>query len=405
MKKYNLFFVALLSMTCQILNAQVVYDQEESKFVKGTTVEHKERPTTLTAVNPLPDQNATYGLSSIGSNWFASIQGGMNTFVGNPKGCEDFFGRIKPTVSLQLGKWHSPFFGTRLSADGFQLIDGNIQSVSYQNYHGDLLFDLGMFFHRDKLNNGGLPRWRFVPFVGAGVIHNQDLHSYPFAISYGFFTTYKINPHLGVIFEAGGTSTKRTFDGLGDGNRFGDNLFHLSLGLNVSFGHQGYKTIHRYPHITFYEDQENYDQKLYVPKEYSGLKSLMQRINGQSGISDTNAVDRDNIAQFDAPILFFFKKNSCKLVDPQQKHNIIEIAGAVKQYDLQVKIIGAADSKTGSEEHNRILGRKRCIYIAKLLIKAGVDKHRMKGLNQGGINVYSPYPANRHTCVILYKAK
>lgn len=103
--------------------AQVVYDQEEVEFVKGTYLDHKEQPVSMTAVNPLPEPNASYGLSSFGSNWFLSVQGGANCFVGMPKGCEDFFGRINPTVSVQLGKWHSPFLGTRLSADGFQLVD------------------------------------------------------------------------------------------------------------------------------------------------------------------------------------------------------------------------------------------------------------------------------------------
>jgi len=376
--------------------AQVVYDQEESKFVKETYIDHKESPASMTTVNPLPDQSVSYGLSSIGSNWFLSIQGGANCFIGMPKGCEDFFGRIKPTVSLQLGKWHSPFFGTRLSADGFQLVDGSIHSLSYQNYHGDLLFDLGMFFHRDKLYNYGLPRWRFVPFVGAGVIHNQDTKHYPFAVSYGFFTTYNFSRSVGLIFEVGGTTTRRFDDGFGY-----DNLFHVSVGVSMSLGHQGYKTNRRYPHIATFEPSNNAS---YVPNDYDGLRSLRERLKNLPSTGESIGSD-ENIAQFDAPILFFFKKNSCKLVDPQQKHNIIEIAGAVKQYDLRVKVIGAADSKTGTEEHNRILGRKRCLYIAKLLVKAGVDKHKMLGENQGGINVYSPYPANRHTCVILYKAK
>jgi len=29
----------------------------------------------------------------------------------------------------------------------------------------------------------------------------------------------------------------------------------------------------------------------------------------------------------------------------------------------------------------------------------------MTGATRGGINLYKPYTANRHTCVILYKQK
>lgn len=75
----------------------------------------------------------------------------------------------------------------------------------------------------------------------------------------------------------------------------------------------------------------------------------------------------------------------------------------MKEYNLKAKVIGAADSQTGSKQHNRKLSIKRAKYIAKLLIDAGVEKERLRGISQGGINIYKPYTANRHTCVILSK--
>ena len=83
--------------------------------------------------------------------------------------------------------------------------------------------------------------------------------------------------------------------------------------------------------------------------------------------------------------------------------NIKEIAGAVNEFDLNLRIVGAADSKTGTPKINRKLSIKRAKYIAKLLAKAGVPKEKMIGVSQGGINLYKPYTANRHTCVIVYK--
>ena len=105
----------------------------------------------------------------------------------------------------------------------------------------------------------------------------------------------------------------------------------------------------------------------------------------------------------DVPILFFFKINSIDFVDNQQKIELSEIAAAVKEYNLKVKVIGAADSRTGSKEYNRKLSIKRAKYIAKLLIDAGVQKEKLQGVSQGGIDIYKPYTANRHTCVILSK--
>ena len=105
----------------------------------------------------------------------------------------------------------------------------------------------------------------------------------------------------------------------------------------------------------------------------------------------------------DVPIWFFFKINSIDFVDNQHNIELSEIAAAVKEYNLKVKVIGAADSRTGSKEYNRKLSIKRAKYIAKLLIDGGVQKEKLQGVSHGGNYIYTPYTANRHTCVILSK--
>ena len=59
------------------------------------------------------------------------------------------------------------------------------------------------------------------------------------------------------------------------------------------------------------------------------------------------------------------------------------------------KIIGAADSKTGTPKHNRALSVKRAKYIAKLLMKAGVDKSKMQGM----IEIKSGKDYKRHNAL------
>ena len=38
-------------------------------------------------------------------NRFVSVAGGASAFLGTPLGCEDLFGRLKPSYSLAVGKW------------------------------------------------------------------------------------------------------------------------------------------------------------------------------------------------------------------------------------------------------------------------------------------------------------
>ena len=104
-----------------------------------------------------------------------------------------------------------------------------------------------------------------------------------------------------------------------------------------------------------------------------------------------------------APILFFFKKGTKKLINSNQLINIQEIAGYVMATNQYIQIIGSADSQTGSVKTNRRLSAERAQYIAKKFREAGVPKERINGLMQGGVNMYKPVSANRHTCVIIYK--
>lgn len=53
-------------------------------------------------------------------NWFIGVSGGTSAFLGSPLGCEDLFGRLKPTLQLKLGKWHTPAVDNRVVFQGFK---------------------------------------------------------------------------------------------------------------------------------------------------------------------------------------------------------------------------------------------------------------------------------------------
>lgn len=342
-------------------------------------------------INLVPDM-IRYKLSGIGDNWFATANVGASSFIGSPKGCSDLFGRTKPMFMFSIGKWHSPFFGTRLVYQGFKLVDGHIHDTGYGSFHGDLMWNLSSYFHRSYFQHGA--NWDVSPYIGAGVLRNNDLKQNAFAVSYGINVSYTVSDRVAVIGEIGGTTTKQDWDGIGKKNHVGDNIFQASLGLSVNIGKKGWQPKKTTKAVADYNPVEDDSYVKYPRNDYSGLNSLRRRLGNGEGSGSV---------PFNTPILFFFKINSTKFVDANQMNNIREIAAAVNEYDLKLKIVGAADSHTGTPAFNRRLSIRRCKYIAKLLIKAGVSKSRMRGTSLGGVNMYSPYPANRHTCVIVYK--
>lgn len=394
MKAKTLMMLALC-LTTTVAKAQVVYGDDEKNYARTTC---SSMPMSATNRNlqqqpSISDGNTRFHLSGIGDNWFASVQAGTSTFLGAPKGCGDFYDKTKYTMVFSLGKWHSRFFGIRVVYQGFQFANFDKESVNYQNYHGDLMLNISSFY---RTTYTPLPKWNVIPYVGAGIIRNSDLHNKPFAISYGVIGSYRMSKRVSLSAEFGGTSTFQTFDGAGKDKHFGDNLFQASIGLTVDIGKLGWEKKSS-KCVGMLPVQNVTDLTPFPRNDYEGLRRLQERMNNGETTVD------ERLAKFDAPILFFFKINSTELIDKQQLVNIKEIAGAVNEFDLNLRIVGAADSKTGTPKINRKLSIKRAKYIAKLLVKAGVPKEKMIGVSQGGINLYKPYTANRHTCVIVYK--
>lgn len=391
MKTSRITTTALAAIISLWAGAQsVVYGDEESNYIlrrvplSGKT----EKATSVPYDNKGIER---YRLSGIGDNWYVSAETGPSFFLGIPKGCGDLFDRIQPSFSVSVGKWHSPFFGTRAKWQGFRLVSASSDKTSYTLLHQDFLFNVSSFFHRDCFAEGA--RWNVSPYAGLGLFRNNDLDRNKLAVTYGVSLSYKVCPRVHVKGELSGLVTSRTFDGFGARGKVGDGLYTASIGIAFGIGREGWNRKHgRVVEKYVYADDTSYASRA-RSNDYSGLNSLRDRLSK----ADSAA------AYFQAPVLFFFKINSTTFVDKQQTHNIDEIAHVVKTYGLKLRIIGAADSKTGSTGYNRKLSIARAKYIAKCFLRRGVSKSQMSGASLGGVNIYKPYPANRHTCVIVYQ--
>ena len=105
-------------------------------------------------------------------NWFLNVSGGTSAFLGSPLGCEDLFGRMKPTLAVSAGKWFTPAIGGRLSYQGFRFKDSRLETQSYQFCHADLLWNV-----LAGLDRGNTPcRWSLIPYAGAGIIPVSYTH-------------------------------------------------------------------------------------------------------------------------------------------------------------------------------------------------------------------------------------
>ena len=102
------------------------------------------------------------------------------------------------------------------------------------------------------------------------------------------------------------------------------------------------------------------------------------------------------------PIFFFFDLGTANLTDSSQLVNLDEIVRVVKQYGLTLRVTGAADSGTGTNEINHRLGNDRADYIISQLQKRGIGTSFITKINQGGIDRFNPDEANRHCKIELF---
>lgn len=170
-------------------------------------------------------------------NWFVSIAGGTTAFLGTPLGCEDLFGRLKPSYSLAVGKWFTPAVGTRINYSGLKFKDAGLSTQEYHYVHADLLWNvLGHGYARQEQ-----VRWSLAPFAGIGLLHHAANGHNPFAISYGVQGQYRISKRVSAMLELSGVTTFQDFDGYGRANRLGDHMVSLSAGFTFHVGQTGWK--------------------------------------------------------------------------------------------------------------------------------------------------------------------
>lgn len=181
----------------------------------------------------------------------------------------------------------------------------------------------------------------------------------------------------------------------------------------------------KYSHL-FPDDAASIAANGYPRNDYSGLNSLHARMRDRNGNghnpkviestpyteesgngteeSDGNYLSLIQAGKtcIGAPVYFFFELGSDRLLNKSQLVNLDKVARIAKKYGLIVKVVGAADSATGSEAINDNLSRSRAEYIAQELGKRGMENGTVAKGYDGGIDDYSPNEANRHTRIMLY---
>ena len=410
----------------------------------------------LQSLQPTYLRNVSEG-SGWDRNWFLEVKGGTSAFLGSPVGCGDLFDRLTPALQVGVGKWFTPAVGGRIEFQGCQFKNAEFATMKYQFIHADWSSGNGSGTNHPFAFAYGLEaRYRITnrlhllaELSGMTTMKNFDAIG-----SSSRFGDNMLTLSAGLSVTIGKVGHKRIIDakpymsqnewlldyanGLSSRNRYLTKRVHEDELCMAEYR----KILEIEGLLDLYKDRltdkgHTKIKSLYPKNDYSGLNSLrarlanrgwdgnpntmpraMQKRNGVEDTEDIYSLDSlfnnsgvtDNAylsamlngqEYIGAPIYFFFHLGTDVLTEKNQVMNLDEIARVANKHGLQVKVIGAADSATGTESINDNLSRQRAEYIRRLLLDRGVDDNRVYTIYAGGIDKYSPAEANRNTCVVL----
>ena len=334
-------------------------------------------------------------------NWYLSVGGGITSYFGT--GTSSFTDQVEefnPTAKLNVGKWINPMFGLRLQGVYGQYSVSDATSgagdFDYAGGHIDGMLDLMNTFGRYNEKRV----FSLIPFVGAGYARSFNHDNFTsgsngsLTFNSGLIGKFRLSSAFDLSLELANTVYSGYFDGANDVNDNYDYNFDATLNLAYKFKTRTFTVVE--------------------PMDYAQIQSLNDEINSlRSQLADANKRPRreqpkpvqtvQNVTNY-IPNVVYFKINSA-VIRPDQQISIRNVADFLKaESDVQVKVIGYADKKTGNPNYNNKLSEKRAKAVAKVLTdKYGVASSRISMEWKG--DTVQPYDVNEWNRVVIFEAK
>ncbi len=323
----------------------------------------------------------TFQRDKASDHWFIDLQGGGAIAMLGYNTEADFMDRVSIVPTFGIGKWHEPYFATRLQFSawdiyGFQ--QGNTTD-KFHNIYGNAHFD----FMLDLMNYFGVYRpnrvFHIIPWVGVGYgmkfkSTDKDNVEVPGAtkndisttVNAGIMLKFRLGKRVDFNLEAQSFISKMNF--IGTKERKADWPILATAGFTFNLGKTEWNEI--------------------VPMDYALVNDLNNQINGlRSQVEELSrrpvscpecpeAPAQEAVTRTVVDNVVLFRLNSAR-IDRNQEINVYNTAEYAKSNNAPIKIVGYADEQTGTAEYNMQLSERRAKAVAKLLEQYGISSDRI----------------------------
>ena len=348
--------------------------------------------------------------NTFGDNWFLGVNGGVNLFNGVVTNGESPFDHLTPSVSVFVGKWHTPGYGWRVAYNGWELKPyENADNLSYMNFHFDAMFNLSNMlcgYNESRI-------WNFIPYVGVGYAaiemaseSNDDDFQGSLTANYGILNTFRVSKHWAINLELNGAFVRNGFGGPVGSSGY-DNIWGAQLGVTYKFNNVGWEAAPDTDALLAMNAAALAELAAQLQAKESENSQLKQQLasakNALVQAQNRIAVLEGEPKGIDAAQSVFFAFNSSKIESKKEVINLQALADAAKATGVKLSVIGYADSATGSAAYNQKLSEARANTVAEKLVELGVSRDQLVVEGRGGVDAEKPARLNRRVIISIAK--
>ena len=374
--------------------------------------------------NQLPARKTAFDRS--GGHWFITLQGGVSAQFLEANEAQDIVKRLHVMPTLSIGKWHNPYFATRL-----QLMAGPTPTY-YKNAANDIVTNntamAGAFFdfmfdvvnYYSKYNAKRV--FHLVPFAGVGYnfkYYNEfkDFSSFfsmsePYrhsvAANVGAQMAFRLGKRVDFVLEAQAiynnlNIVKKDFD-------YADaSATYMPVGVKAYNGLLGVVTAGLNFNLGKVEWETVTPMDMDLINDLNGQINSLRAENAELAKRPVSCPECPEVVAPETKVVaglsekaITFKFDSDKLT-PNQEIVLYEIAKFVKESNQPITVIGFADV-TGNANYNLALSERRAKAVAKALVeKYGVSEDMIEVDFKG--DTVQPYETNEWNRVVIMTAE
>lgn len=375
MKNIKFIFVALVAMFVTLGTTNVYAQEDGNRDANGYVVK------------------GPYLTNGGGANWFVGVGGGFNTAIGKEiKPFAEFTPKNNWAAEAFIGKWFTPTIGARVGYKGVMnnfAYDadtyvsnayGNGEQVRFGYAHADLMWNLSNALSGYKETRF----WDIIPYAGFGYLGiNNGQTDNKIGVSAGVYNELRLGKVVNLFIDLSviGTENPVGLRTVADNapvvtdetNVFVRPLYMPTATVGITFNLSKKKNFDRFSSVGVRKDV--YDA---LKAQYDALVARgpqVKEVVKEVPVTKEVQVEKEVQVLVGNTVITFPRNKSVLLNAERQKVEMF--AKSFNGQDVIVKVLGSADSKTGTEAYNKSLAQKRADVVKGVLVKNGVPADRI----------------------------